>query len=251
VIVASELFRIAAIGDLHLTGNDGSEPQWVRELFAKAAAQANVIVLCGDLTSHGTPAELRPLLKAISNLDIPIVAVLGNHDYEADREDELQDVLEGEGVSVLDGSAVEIDGVGFAGVKGAGGGFGRHTVQSFGEPSIRSFMQETRREVQKLEVALDALASPVKVVLMHYAPIEGTLHGEPQEIWPFLGHSGFWGPIRAAGASVVFHGHAHLGSVLATHENIPVFNVARPVLQRHNLEVRIWSKRWIDQPALA
>lgn len=241
--MASEWFRVAAVGDLHLTGTAGGEIEWLRAMLAKASAEADVLALCGDLTCHGTPAELRSLVACAGGLDIPAVAVLGNHDYESDREDELQDLLEEVGVSVLDGSVVEIDGVGFAGVKGAGGGFGPLAVQPFGEPSIKAFVRETRREVQKLEVALEALATAVKIVLLHYAPIEATLAGEPEAMWPFLGHSDFWTPIREARAGAVFHGHAHAGRPAATLDRIPVYNVARPVLRRHALDLRVWSTR--------
>src|SRR5690606_10275063 len=138
--------------------------------------------------------------------------VLGNHDYECDRVDLIQEMLEDAGVRVLDGTNVEIEGVGFAGAKGFGGGFGRRTLGPFGERVYKDFVQAAIDEALKLETALRTLETETRVVLLHYAPIPDTLHGEPLELFPFLGSSRLLQPIETYGASVVFHGHAHVGT---------------------------------------
>jgi Icc-related predicted phosphoesterase len=239
----ADYFRIAAIGDLHLTGSD-DDAQAMRTVFKTASAKADVLAICGDFTCHGRPDELRGLIHASADLDIPAVAVLGNHDHESDREDELVDLLGSAGIDVLDGTALVVEGVGFAGVKGFGSGFDRGVVEAFGERALKEFVEATQLELTRLDYALQALQTDTKVVLMHYAPVSKTLAGEPESIWPFLGCSRFEDAIDRAKARVVFHGHAHLGAPMAgTRGGIPVFNVALPVLRRERLDVRIWSTR--------
>lgn len=214
----------------------------MRRLFAAAEARADTLLLCGDLTANGRTDELRGLLAASGQLDMPTIAVLGNHDHEEDREDEFADILTSVGIDVLDGTPLVIDGVGFAGVKGFGGGFAAGRVEAFGERSLKRFVATTATEVAKLDDALAALQTKIRIVLMHYAPIAGTLVGEPETLWPFLGSSRFEDCIERAGVQAVFHGHAHLGAPRAqTLGGIPVFNVAEPVLRRHGLDLRIWS----------
>lgn len=215
-----DYFRIAAIGDIHLTGSD-DDAQLMRSVFTAASEKADVLAICGDLTCHGRADELRGLIQASADLDIPAVAVLGNHDHESDREDELIDLLTSVGVDVLEGTALVVEGVGFAGVKGFGGGFGLDMVEAFGERALKDFVEEMELELTRLDDALEALRTETKVVLMHYE-----------------------NAIDKAKARVVFHGHAHLGAPMAaTRGGAPVFNVALPVLRRERMNLRTWSTR--------
>jgi len=223
--------RIAATGDLHckVTSAGAFQP-----LLSRAAAAADVLLLCGDLADRGLPEEAEILAREINtSLNIPVVAVMGNHDYEAGREHEVRRVLEDAGVQVLDGEAREIAGVGFAGVKGFAGGFGSRTLQPWGESTIKGFVHEAVEEALKLEAALAILRTEQRVVLLHYAPVRGTVTGEPLEIFPFLGSSRLEEPLSRFGVSAVFHGHAHRGTPEArTSSGIPVYNVAIPLLNR-------------------
>lgn len=229
--MTSAAVRIAALGDLHCrVGSSGA----FQPLFSQAGADADILVICGDLADRGLPEEAHILGKEItSSLNIPVVAVLGNHDYEAGREHEIRDVLEDAGVQVLDGEACEIRGVGFAGVKGFPGGFGARTLQPWGESSIKQFVHEAVEESLKLETALATLRTEHRIVLLHYAPVRGTVTGEPLEIYPFLGSSRLEEPLSRFNVTAVFHGHAHRGSPEArTAGDVPVYNVAIPLLTR-------------------
>ena len=230
--------RIAAVGDLHFdTASRGD----LADLFSGVNHDADILVLCGDLTTHGRPDQLKALARELSAVEIPIVAVLGNHDHEGGSIDEIRDILAEVGVELLDGDATTIEGVGFAGVKGFAGGFGRGTLAPFGEDLIKSFVQHSIDEALKLENALRTLTAETKVVVMHYAPIEETLVGEPETIYPYLGTSRLLPPVETHGASVVFHGHAHHGTAEAvTPAGVPVYNVALPVLRQEGLFYRIW-----------
>lgn len=231
--------RIAAIGDLHF---DQGDRRPLVDLFSDINRNADILALCGDLTTHGRAEQVLDLAKELQGVEIPIVAVLGNHDYESEQVDKVVSILEEHRVHVLDGASVVIDGVGFAGVKGFAGGFGRGTLAPFGEPLIKAFVQYAVDEALKLENALRTLTTETKVVLMHYAPIEETLAGEPERIFPFLGSSRLLAPLETHGASVIFHGHAHGGSPEAkTPSGIPVYNVALPVLRREGRYYRLWS----------
>jgi Icc-related predicted phosphoesterase len=232
--------RVAAVADLHL---DGNRPGAYREMFARIDREADVLAVCGDLTTHGEPGQARAFVDELEGVDIPVVAVLGNHDCESGRTDEVVEVLRGRGIRVLDGDPVVIEGVGFAGVKGFGGGFGRGSLGAFGEPLFKAFVQEAIDESLKLETALRKLDTPSKVVLLHYAPITETLHGEPEVIYPFLGSSRLLPPIETYGADVVFHGHAHIGSPEGcTPSGVPVYNVAHALLmRRYKRPYRIWE----------
>jgi Icc-related predicted phosphoesterase len=220
--------RIAAVGDIHFNGEDTA---LLNEIVRAAARDADVLALCGDLTTHGTAAQMEGVARMLGSLPIPVVTVLGNHDFEGNEVAEMKEVLSRHHVRVLDGDGIVIEGVGFAGVKGFAGGFGRGSLGAFGEPVMKEFVQEAVDEALKLENALRSVNAPVKVVLLHYSPIPDTLVGEPEMIFPFLGSSRLLPPIDGMGASVVFHGHAHTG-VLAgtTPAGIPVYNVAHPVL---------------------
>jgi Icc-related predicted phosphoesterase len=191
-----------------------------------------LLVLAGDLTNYGQPDEMEPLLNALVRLRIPIVAVLGNHDYESGREAELIRMMTAEGIKVLDGSAYERDGVGFAGTKGFVGGFGRGALTAFGEPEIKSFVRASIDEALKLERAMSQLRTQKRVVVLHYAPIAMTVQGEAVEIFPFLGTSRLAEVVDRHGADLVVHGHAHHGALQGkTTGGVPVHNVAITLLQ--------------------
>ena len=231
--------RIAAVGDLHYDQQRGTS---FRNMFAAINKRADILVLCGDMTTHGKPEQMRAFVEELAGLEIPIVAVLGNHDHEAGVPDDLNEILKERGVHVLDGDTIEIDGVGFAGTKGFAGGFGRGSLAPFGELLIKEFVQAALDEALKLENGLRNLHTDVKIAVLHYAPIHDTIMGEPEVIWPFLGSSRLLGPIETIGANVVFHGHAHHGTMQSkTPGGIPVFNVAMPVLEENDRQFFIWT----------
>ncbi len=224
------IITVAAVGDLHCTRTSHGR---IQPIFSGLVDRADVIALCGDLTDLGTLEEAKILVSELAPaVGIPKVAVLGNHDYESGHQEEVKKVLQDAGVMVLDGEAVEIMGIGFAGVKGFAGGFGRRMLAPWGEPALKEFVNEGVREGIKLESALGKLRAPSKVVLTHYAPIKDTVVGEPLDIFPWLGCSRLEEAINRLGATVVFHGHAHRGSLEGqTREGIPVYNVAAPLLR--------------------
>jgi Icc-related predicted phosphoesterase len=223
--------RVAAIADLHCSRTSEGE---LRELFAAARASADVLALCGDLTDYGLPEEAAVLVREMAAADgMPVVAVLGNHDYEAGKEAEVRALLADAGVLVLDGDSCEIGGVGFAGAKGFAGGFGRGALGAWGEPAIKAFVQEAVNEAIKLETALARLRTERRVVLLHYSPIVATVEGEPREIFPYLGCSRLEEPLSRYPVDVVFHGHAHRGQAEGrTLAGVPVFNVSLPLQRR-------------------
>ena len=224
--------RLAAIGDLHV-GEDDQQPY--REMFAEISERADALALCGDLTNYGKPKEVAILCEDLSAAcRVPVVGVLGNHDYECGHQQEVTDLLHQAGVRFLDGQAHEINGVGFAGAKGFIGGFGRHMLGAFGEDAIKSFVQSSVDENLKLEMSLRMLRNERVVVVLHYSPIPETLVGEPPEIFPFLGNSRMGETIdRFETVKVVLHGHAHRGTHQGrTPRGAPVYNVARPVMLR-------------------
>lgn len=223
--------RIAAVGDFHCGEQDMGA---YRSGFARASREADVLVLAGDLTRWGTPAEMRVAVGEMAEVDIPIVAVLGNHDHESGRIPELCAILRERGVHLLDGDTFELDDrVGFAGVKGFMGGFGARTLTSFGETEIKTFVGSTLEEVKKLEFALRRLSTPIRIAVLHYAPVVDTVIGEPEQIYPFLGTDRLAEPLDRYTAAVAFHGHAHHGTFRgATTGGVPVFNVSHALLQR-------------------
>jgi Icc-related predicted phosphoesterase len=217
------------VGDLHV--NKDSVGQ-LRALFAQASSDADALLLCGDLTDYGTAEEAKVLVDELALVKVPIVAVLGNHDYEAGKPEAVIAILKDIGVQVLDGDSVEIGGVGFAGVKGFAGGFGERALQPWGEPSIKAFVHEAVGEALKLESALAKLRTPLRVALLHYSPIHVTLEGEPPEIYAFLGSSRLEEPLTRYPVAAAFHGHAHRGRLEGrTRDGAPVYNVALPLLQ--------------------
>ena len=223
--------RLSATADIHY-GRHPAET-YVPVLTA-ATTDADVLLLCGDLTDHGRPDEAEGLAKLLKqSVRIPIVAVLGNHDYESGQEAALRDIFTSAGLHVLDGDAVEIQGVGFAGVKGFCGGFGPRALGPWGEQLIKSFVQETLNEALKLETALARLRAIPRVAVLHYSPVASTVEGEPPEIYPFLGSTRLEEPLARYEVSAVFHGHAHHGQPEGrTTHGAPVFNVSLPLMQR-------------------
>jgi Icc-related predicted phosphoesterase len=224
--------RIAAMGDVHCKKHSLGELQ---PLFRQAASEADVLVLCGDLTDYGTPEETHVLVKELSGIQIPVLAVLGNHDYENGTPEAVISILQESGVTVLDGEACEMCGIGFAGAKGFAGGFGRHTLGAWGEAPIKAFVQEALDEALKLESALARLRTPQRIAVLHYAPIAQTVQGEPPEIFPFLGSSRLEEPLSRYPVTAVFHGHAHRGYPEGHLANgAPVYNVAVPLMRSLN-----------------
>jgi len=221
--------RIAAMADLHCTKN----PQDVVErAMANLQGVADVLVLCGDLTDYGLPDEARLLARQLAAVRLPMVGVLGNHDFESGKHEEVVQILTDAGVTILDGDAIEVRGVGFAGAKGFAGGFGERMLGPWGEAGIKRFVHEAIDEALKLEAALARLRTPQRVVLLHYSPIRTTVEGEPPEIYPFMGSSRLEDPIDRHPVTFVFHGHAHHGRAEGqTRSGVPVYNVALPLLR--------------------
>jgi Icc-related predicted phosphoesterase len=226
----NDTVRIAAVGDVHYTKTSQGTLQ---PLFNQITEHADVLVLPGDLTDYGLADEARVLARDLTAaVKIPIVAVLGNHDYESDESVEITRILTEAGVHVLDGDAVEVHGVGFAGVKGFAGGFGRGTLGPWGERAVKQFVQEAINEALKLESALARLKTAHRIAVLHYAPILGTVEGEPLEIFPWLGSSRLEEPLTRFQVSAVVHGHAHKGTPVGqTTTGIPVYNVSLPLLR--------------------
>ena len=221
--------RIAATADIHFAPQNQSV---LHDQLKSVRDDADLLVLAGDLTNFGTPAEMEPLVNLLVRTRVPTVVVLGNHDYESGEEEKLKQILISGGVKVLDGSAYERDGVGFAGTKGFVGGFGRGVLTAFGEPEIKTFVRASIDEALKLERGLAQLRTPKRVVVLHYSPIAATVVGEAQEIYPFMGTSRLAEVIDRHGADLVLHGHAHHGTMEGqTTTGVPVRNVAITLLQ--------------------
>lgn len=222
--------RVAAIGDLHVQESDDAP---YRELFSEISSHADVLLLCGDLTNFGKEKEAEILAEDIKSCTIPVLGVLGNHDHECGCPEKVCEILSAAGMVVLDEQAHEIDGVGFAGVKGFLGGFGRGELAPFGEPIVKAFVDEAMHEARKLENALRTLRTERSVAVLHYSPIIGTLEGEPQEIFQYLGAQRLAEPIdRFDHVKAVVHGHAHHGTYEGrTPLGKPVYNVAQFVLK--------------------
>ena len=222
--------RIAALGDLHCTRTSVGKFQ---ALFSQVSEAADMLLLAGDLTDTGQPEEARVLARELSSLRVPGVAVFGNHDYESGRQEEVAHILTDTGLTMLDGEACEVLGIGIAGVKGFAGGFGTAALGPWGEPTIKQFVHEAVNEALKLEASLARLRSPRQIVLLHYSPVRQTVEGEPPEIFPFVGSSRLEEPITRFPVSMVVHGHAHRGRHEGrTKTNVPVYNVSLPLLSR-------------------
>jgi Icc-related predicted phosphoesterase len=226
----AKAIRIAAVGDLHCSK---SSQGTLQPLFARVAESAELLLLAGDLTDYGLPDEARILARELAAVHVPVVAVLGNHDYESGKGDELRQILSESGTTVLDGDTCEVHGVGIAGVKGFGGGFGQRALAPWGEATIKQFVREAVDEALKLETALSRLLAMPVVALLHYAPVAQTVEGEPLEIYPFLGSSRLEEPINTYRVSLVVHSHAHRGQLEGkTAIGVPVYNVSMPLLAR-------------------
>jgi Icc-related predicted phosphoesterase len=230
--VTERTVRIAAAADLHYRNNAENK---FRTAFSEISDAADILLLCGDIIDYGLPDEARLLMKDISESAkrITIIAVLGNHEYESGKIDEVVNILKGGGITILDGEACEVKGVGFAGVKGFPGGFGKRVLAPWGEPIIKQFVHEAVEEALKLESALARLRTQSRIALMHYAPIAATVVGEPAEIYPFLGCSRLEEPLNRYPVAAAFHGHAHNGSHEGkTSSGVPVYNVAMKLMEK-------------------
>jgi len=224
--------KIAAVGDLHVRESDQGD--WV-DYFQSVSQAADILLICGDLTDTGDDLEATVLAKELKACTIPVIAVLGNHDYEKGRQKLIREIMFESNVHVLDGEAITMAGIGFAGVKGFGGGFDGHMLSLFGEDAMKAFVQEAVNEALQLDRALARLDQDhpgiKKIALMHYSPIKETVIGESTEIYPFLGSSRLVEPLQRRNVLAAFHGHAHVGRAEGvTKSGVKVFNVALPVL---------------------
>lgn len=225
--------KIAAVADIHVGENNKGE--WAG-YFKKISETADVLVICGDLTDNGNIHEAEILRDELRSCSIPVVVVLGNHDYEKNNEQKIIEILRSAHVHVLDGDSIIIKDVGFAGVKGFGGGFDKYMLALFGEGKMKSYVQEAVDEALKLDRALTSLEKREgikKIALLHYSPVKSTVVGEPEQIFPFLGSSRLADPINRRQVVAAFHGHAHLGSLEGvTSKGVKVFNVSKSILEK-------------------
>jgi Icc-related predicted phosphoesterase len=232
--------RIAAVGDVHV-GLDTAPVLGPPDLIAESA---DLLLVAGDLTRRGMPAEAEVLAAELRAVPVPVIAVLGNHDFESDAADDVRGIVEDAGATVLDGESVTIDvgdvRVGVAGTPGFGGGFPGASCSEFGEPLMKAFVAHTRAMASSLCRSLQDLDADVRVAVTHYSPIEATLVGERLEIYPFLGSYLLAEAIDTGGAHLAVHGHAHRGSRAGeTLCGVPVRNVAQPVLGRPYTVLRL------------
>jgi Icc-related predicted phosphoesterase len=223
--------KLAAVADIHC---NRSNHEMLGSMFSHISDVADVLLLCGDLADYGLIEEAHILADVLtSTVRIPMVGVLGNHDFENGNQNEIRQILSEAGLALLDGEIREIHGIGFAGVKGFCGGFGRHQLEAWGERIVKRFVQEAKEEACKLELALARLGEGPRIALLHYSPIRATVEGEIPEVLPFLGSSRLEEPNNWFEATAVFHGHAHNGSPEgSTMLNIPVYNVALSALRK-------------------
>jgi Icc-related predicted phosphoesterase len=244
--------RIAAVGDVHVGLDSGP----VLGGPGVVDGSADVLLIAGDLTRRGTPAEAEVLAAELAAVSIPVVVVLGNHDYESDAADEVRDIVAGAGAAVLDGGATTLDvggvRVGVAGTPGFGGGFPGASCSEFGEPLMKAFVRHTRAMAGALGDALSSLDTDIRIALTHYSPVEETLAGERLEIYPFLGSYLLAEAIDAGGAHLAVHGHAHRGTRTgATPCGVPVRNVAQPVIGRPFTVLRLDAAGLADEAEAA
>jgi len=231
-MVPRDIVRIAAVGDLHY--GRAAQPGSLQPLFAQISESADILVLPGDLTDYGLAEEARGFAKELAAVRIPMVGVLGNHDVESNQQAEICAILKDAGVTMLDGETTEIHGIGFAGVKGFCGGFGRRALGPWGEETIKKFVHEAVDEALKLESALARMRNDSLIAILHYSPIQATVEGEPCEIFPFLGCSRLEEPLTRYPMTAVLHGHAHHGSPEGrTRTNVPVYNVSASLMRQH------------------
>jgi Icc-related predicted phosphoesterase len=226
--------RVAAAGDIHCSPSRRAQ---IAESFRRLDADVDLVLLAGDLTTHGEPEQAAVLADVVAVADAPVVAVLGNHDWHSNRKDEIVRLLTNARITVLERSWItpEVRGtpVGIVGTKGFVGGFPDSQLPDFGEPVLRQVYAETTEEVRALEQGLEAVKDcPVRIVLLHYAPTATTLAGEPKSIWTFLGSDRLAPPIEVHRPDLVLHGHGHAGTFAGSIGDVPVFNVAVPVMRR-------------------
>lgn len=224
--------RIAAVGDIHVRESD--KGKWV-DFFKEVSRSADILLICGDLTDTGDEAEAQILSEELRSCAVPVVGVLGNHDFEKGRHKLIRQIVQNEQVHILDGEAIVLLDIGFAGVKGFGGGFDNHMLSMFGEGAMKAFVQEAVDEALRLDRALARLDAEYKVdkkiAVLHYSPLKETILGEPEQIFPFLGSSRLAEPLARRNVVAAFHGHAHVGSLEGkTSAGVPVYNVAKPLL---------------------
>lgn len=230
-----KITRVAAVGDIHVKESD--KGKW-QEYFKEVSKQANVLLICGDLTDTGDESEAQVLSEELRACTIPVVSVLGNHDFEKGRHKLIRQIVQKENVHVLDGEAIVIGDIGFAGVKGFGGGFDNHMLSMFGEGAMKAFVQEAVDEALRLDRALARLDADhehvtKKIAIMHYSPVSETVVGEPEAIFPFLGCSRLSEPLNRRQVVAAFHGHAHIGTLEGkTSSGVRVFNVSKPILAK-------------------
>jgi Icc-related predicted phosphoesterase len=226
--------RVAAVADIHLKAEDQEKNV---SQFSVVNELADVLVIAGDFTNHGRPEEMRACMAVLEHVHVPIVAVLGNHDHESGNQDELAGMLRLAGVHLLDGQCHEMDGVGFAGTKGFCGGFAPYELMPFGEGGIKTFVEIAEREAIKLDYGLAQLHTPIKIAITHYAPIKGTVIGEPEPIFPFLGSSRLQRALDRHKPILALHGHAHKGTFSAeSSTGTRVCNVALHLLRERGEE---------------
>jgi len=227
------MIRVAAVADIHAGPETAGA---LAPLLTGLRDEADILFLAGDLTRAGKPAEAEILAAELAEVGVPIVAVLGNHDYHSDQASEITTILKDAGIHVLDRGSVVLDVAGqrvaIAGTKGFGGGYDAALADDFGEPEMKAWIRHAEAEAETLEDVLTALVGDVRIVLLHYAPIPDTLDGERLELYPFLGNSMLGEAIDRSGADLVLHGHAHHGSHAGTtHGGVPVRNVAQSVIR--------------------
>jgi Icc-related predicted phosphoesterase len=230
----SKKTKIAAVGDIHVRETD--KGKWT-EFFKEISRQADVLVICGDLTDTGDEGEAQVLSEELRSCNVPVVGVLGNHDFEKGRHKLIRQIIQHENVHILDGEAIVIGDIGFAGIKGFGGGFDNHMLSMFGEGAMKAFVQEAVDEALRLDRALARLDAEYnvqkKIAILHYSPIKDTVIGEPEVIYPFLGSSRLAEPLNRRQVAAAFHGHAHIGTLEGkTSSGVPVFNVSKPLLTK-------------------
>lgn len=228
--------KIAAMADIHTKITDHGS---LRSTFEQVSEEADVLVICGDLTDTGDEDEAKILGEQLDILKIPVIGVLGNHDYEKGRQKIIKQILVDHNMIILDGESTVVENVGFAGVKGFGGGFDQYMLSIFGEDMMKQYVHEVVNESLQLDRALTRLEQECpelpKVALLHYAPIKETIIGEPEQLFPFLGSSHLVEPLIRRQVSAAFHGHAHSGKLYgSTTTKIPVYNVALPVLRKEH-----------------
>jgi Icc-related predicted phosphoesterase len=227
------VIRVAAVGDVHLGADSRGE---LRPALDMVSAHADVLLLAGDLTRHGGRDEAKVVADEFADLGIPVIAVLGNHDYHSNAVSDVTDALTAQGISVLEGESVTIDvagqTLGIAGTKGFGGGFAGKCASVFGEPQMKEFAGHTVDVAERFRTAVSSLQADIRVALLHYSPISDTLHGEPPEIYPFLGSYLLGEPIDEFQLDLALHGHAHAGTERGTTPGgVRVRNVAQPVIR--------------------